>query len=396
MPRKFISCGCGIDVSKDKFDVCFSVVTDDRELVVKGTKKFKQTPSQIKVFIAWVQKKIAKVNPEDQLSFQLVLESTGVYHEQLVYALYEAGLPACLVQPRRVNHYLKSLPENSKNDPKDAKGMSRMACERKLRKWKPCSTNILEIRAMLRHRKSLTTSRTRAKNQLHAATTGQSSNSEVKASLARQIKQADKEIKLMETGIDKLYKADLELVEKVEPIVDSLSGIGLLSVLTIISETNGFEQIKSRRQMARYCGYDIVENQSGKSSGRTKISKRGNKHIRAAMYMPAVAIIRGKKGELFDLFARVHKRNPKAYKIANVAVQRKLALLVYTLFKKGERYQEGYVSQWNKQNQVSQNDPNKDGSESNSKPHGIAISEETLPKNTKLEISNEKACLVTQ
>ena len=114
MPRKFISSGCGIDVSKDKFDVCFSVIRDDGELIVKGTKKFKQTPSQVKSFIAWVQNKKAKFNPENQLSFQLILESTGVYHEQLVYALHEAELPVCLVQPRRVKHYLKSLSENSK------------------------------------------------------------------------------------------------------------------------------------------------------------------------------------------------------------------------------------------------------------------------------------------
>jgi len=96
--------------------------------------------------------------------------------------------------------------------------------------------------------------------------------------------------------------------------------------------------ITSRKQLASYAGYDIIENSSGAVHRKTRISKQGNARIRSELYMAAVALIRSKKGPIYDLYFRIRQRNPKFYKIANVAVQRKLLLLVYTLFKKQERF----------------------------------------------------------
>jgi len=44
--------------------------------------------------------------------------------------------------------------------------------------------------------------------------------------------------------------------------------------------------IKDR--LVKYSGYDVVEDQSGKRRGKTKISKKGNAHIRRALYFPVI------------------------------------------------------------------------------------------------------------
>jgi len=37
---------------------------------------------------------------------------------------------------------------------------------------------------------------------------------------------------------------------------------------------------KNQRQLVSFAGYDVIENSSGKHRGKTKISKKGNAHIR--------------------------------------------------------------------------------------------------------------------
>ena len=134
------------------------------------------------------------------------------------------------------------------------------------------------------------------------------------------------------------HEKDEKLYPLLAPIIKSLPGVGLITVLTIVAETNGFALIRNLRQLSSYAGYDIIENQSGNKQGKTRISKRGNARIRAVLYMAALSVIRHDKGPLRKCYERVAHRNPTAYKVANVAVQRKLLCLIYTLFKNGTTY----------------------------------------------------------
>ncbi|MBK6931929.1 MAG: IS110 family transposase [Saprospirales bacterium] len=113
--------------------------------------------------------------------------------------------------------------------------------------------------------------------------------------------------------------------------------------MTIISETNGFELIENKAQLVSYAGYDVVERQSGSSiKGKTRISKKGNAHIRRALHYPALSAARYDPN-LHALYQRVVERNPKAKMVALVAVQRKLLVLIYTLFKNNMEYDPNYA-----------------------------------------------------
>jgi transposase len=136
------------------------------------------------------------------------------------------------------------------------------------------------------------------------------------------------EVKL---DITACLKDDPKVCQQVE-LLCTIPGIGELTAVTILGETNGFELIRSKKQLTSYAGLDVKEKQSGTSvKGKPKISKKGNRHLRKAMYLPAFAAIR--HNQIYkDLFARLVSKHGIKMKAA-VAVQRKMLELTYILFK---------------------------------------------------------------
>ncbi len=104
-----------------------------------------------------------------------------------------------------------------------------------------------------------------------------------------------------------------------------------LTAATVLAETNGFELIRNKRQLTSYAGLDVKEKQSGTSvKGKPRISKKGNKYLRKAMHLPALAAIRN--DERFKaIFVRLVSKHGIKMKAA-VAVQRKLLEMIFILF----------------------------------------------------------------
>ena len=122
----------------------------------------------------------------------------------------------------------------------------------------------------------------------------------------------------------------------------TIPGVGILTAISVLAETNGFELIRNKRQLTSYAGLDVREKQSGTSvKGKPKISKRGNKYLRKAMHMPALAAIRH-DDRYKAIFARLVSKHGIKMK-AVVAVQRKLLEMMFTVFKKGSAYDKQYL-----------------------------------------------------
>jgi len=110
----------------------------------------------------------------------------------------------------------------------------------------------------------------------------------------------------------------------------------------IIAETKGFELIRSKKQLTSYAGLDVKEKESGTSvKGKPRISKRGNRYLRKAMYMPALAAIRHSE-RYKAIFVRIVSRSGIKMK-GCVAVQRKLLEMAFTIHKTGIPYNESYL-----------------------------------------------------
>jgi len=330
----FVKYGVGADMSKDSFHGCFSGMTETGAVKIIAQKKFSNNKTGHTAFKNWIEKN----RKDENLPYQILLEVTGVYHESLLYFLFDNSLSVCLELAKRVKKYLEVIGHKSKNDKLDGKGIATMACERKLKPWKPASQHIRKLRTLLRHRKALMQTKNRLDNQLHAIKHSALVEKGVRDSLVKLIKVLKKEIDKIEKQTIELAKEEEAFFKKVNLIVESVKGLGLLSVLTAVAETNGFEEFYSAKQLTSYAGYDVVEFSSGKYAGKTKISKKGNAHLRTNMYMPTLALIRSKIPPFYNLYLRLLVRNGGIKKKALVAVQRKLLVLIYTLWKKNEAF----------------------------------------------------------
>ena len=147
---------------------------------------------------------------------------------------------------------------------------------------------------------------------------------------------------LFETGqfkevfvIHPLYFLDF-IKEKIETI----KGLGFITIIKVLTETNGFLLFKSIRQLVSYAGLDVIEKESGKYIGKTKISKKGNARIRSALYMPAMSA--AQHNRTLKVFYNRINESRTIKKQGLIAVMRKLLILIYTLWKKEEEYIENY------------------------------------------------------
>jgi transposase len=181
------------------------------------------------------------------------------------------------------------------------------------------------------------------KNQLHAEKTEAEPNVGSIKRLKQQVVLLDKQEKEIQTEILSVLDTD-EPAQKAVKDLCTLAGVGVLTAVVVLAETNGFELIRNKRQLASYAGFDVKEKQSGTSvKGKPRISKRGNRHLRKAMHFPAPGAIR--RDERFKaIFARLVAKHGIKMK-AVVAVQRKLLEMIYVLYKTGSTYDENYLRQ---------------------------------------------------
>lgn len=121
----------------------------------------------------------------------------------------------------------------------------------------------------------------------------------------------------------------------------TIPGLGELTAVIILAETNGFELIRNKKQLTSYAGMDIKEKQSGTSvKGKPRLSKKGNKHIRRAMHLPSLAAVRHNQ-----IYKKVYARLVSKHGIkmkALIAIQRKLLELSYILVKNQSVFDPNY------------------------------------------------------
>jgi transposase len=180
--------------------------------------------------------------------------------------------------PSRVKNYKKSCGFNSKNDKIDATALAYMGLERNLRKWEPINSFYYELRTLTRYHESVQQMHTTACNQLHAMQAGMRVSKLVVKQLKANIKLYEKQLAELEKAIKEKIESESEVKRKMDDIIEDMKGVNVMTVAVIIAETNGFSWFTNRRQVVKYAGYDVVEDQSGKRRGKLK-SQREVMHI---------------------------------------------------------------------------------------------------------------------
>ncbi len=328
----------GIDISKDEFHVCLKVLLENGQKKIKGTHSFSNTLKGFLDLVAWVSKRA-----KDGCQVVYIMEATGVYYEDLAYYLHSKGEKVSVLLPNKIKHFGKSLNIKSKTDKIDSNIIAEIGIERELQIWTPMAPEYKELRDLCRERLSLKQELIRAKSQLHAMVYSHEKTPRVIKFKHEQIDFYEENIEEIETEIKGLVNQNEDLKERVAKIAE-VKGLRIITIITVLCETNGFELMGNIRQVVSYAGLDIVLKESGLFKGKTKISKKGNARIRQCLYMPALTAVQYNE-KIKDLYERINERNPKIKRKGVVAAMRKLLILIFVLWKKNEKYDPNY--DWN-------------------------------------------------
>lgn len=329
--KTFIKQAVGIDVSKDTLEVCLCALDSEIATHALASECFQNNPRGINRLTQWISK-----NRIQGLDLAVIIEATGVYHERMAYHLHEQNYKVIIVLPGKMNAFFKSTNKRTIHDKISARLIAEFGLTRKLDPWTPPTPILRKLKGLVRERTQLLKELSVIKNRKHAM---QVSNCTLESTLKRNnllIKTIQSQIKEIEQEIKLILKQDPTLHAKIKKIC-TIKGVALITAVSIIAETDGFSLIRNAKQLVCYAGYDVVKKESGTSVKKGgSISHKGNKYIRKALYFPAIT---AKKH--LDFFSGVFERLFSKHNIkgkAYVAIQRKLLILIYTLWKNNEVY----------------------------------------------------------
>jgi transposase len=333
--NKLIKYVNGIDVSKDKVDACLMSVDVGLNYKVKSTHRFDNNIQGFKELLLWQKKHCT-----EKIPVQNLMEASGVYHEKLAIWLTDKKQQVYIVLPNKARKYMQALGLKTKNDKIDAHGLALMCAQHQFDPWQPIAKFYYQLRLLTRYHQNMQEVKTGFLNQLHALQHSGYASKNVSKQLEKTIAVLQKQIKKSKQHIIEHINSNDEVKRKANQICQ-IKGVDILTVATILAETNGFELFKNIGQLVSYAGYDVIENQSGKHVGKTRISKKGNSRIRRILHMPAFNVVRFKEMSFVNLYKRVYE-NTKMKMKAYVAVQKRILVIIYSLWKKDQAYNPAY------------------------------------------------------
>lgn len=220
---------------------------------------------------------------------RVCMEATGVYYVDLAVSLHDAGIALSVINPRAAHNFAKALMRNSKTDAVDADALAQFAERMDFVPWTRPSAEALELRAFARRIDALTRERAASKNQQHALCACQDTPKAVLHDVKLAIVQLQKRIERLAAQARSLIK-QYPALEKNFQLLVSIKGVAQTSAIALLGELGVLPQGLTHKQWVKYAGLDPRVFQSGKSvEKKPRLSKAGNRHVRQALYMPALS-----------------------------------------------------------------------------------------------------------
>jgi transposase len=292
-----IQSALGLDVSKDTVTL-FDTITR-RTITLVNTKRALRTALKI-----YVDRDLA------------ICEATGGYEDKLLAVLFELSIPAHRADGAKVKAYIRSFGNPAKTDAIDAAWLARYGLDRDttLIRWQPTDPKQEQIEALVARRSELVEIRVQERNRLKAPRSHL-----IAADLKSHIRDLDKRITALEQQIDILIKTDQAMTERANTL-RSVPGIGRILAPTLMAMMPELGTI-NRRQAASLAGCAPHPRESGKAT-QYRHTKGGRRQLRPALFIAALAAVRGKNklAEAYKALVKVGK--PK--RLALVAVMRKI------------------------------------------------------------------------
>ena len=314
----------GIDVSKDKLDVA---LLDGQKL---RHRQVSNAPTGYARLVAWIR----SVSSEQ---VHVCLEATGQYGDGIAAYLFQRGYAVSVVNPARIKAYAESKLRRFKNDKGDAELIA-VYCQKECPTlWSPPDDSLRELQYLVRHLEDLKSMRQQERNRLQSGVT----SLRVKADLATHIAFLDEQIERLGKDINRHIDDHPEL-KRQKQLLRSIPGIGDLTAAVLLGEIRDIRSFQGARQLAAYAGLVPEQRDSGTSVHRKpRLAKRGNAHLRKALYMPAI-VARKHNPLMKDLSDRMLATGHCAMAIIG-AIMRKLLHLVYGVIKTGKMFDPNHI-----------------------------------------------------
>jgi transposase len=309
----------GVDVDSEEL-VCAMQCAGQRLPLAR----FANTATGHRKFIRWTTK--------GGRAARVCLEATGIYSLEFALALHHAkNVEVMVVNPRALKDFSRACMQRAKTDAVDASGILDYLERMPFVAWQPPAPEILELQAINRRIVQLNTELTREKNRRHAAEFAGASAE----AIAHDI---EVNIHHLERRIDRMNNSGLQLIRGVPALATKLAhlvstkGIGENSAMRLLAELLVLPDNLAAPQWVAHAGLDPRPYESGTSVHRPRrISKVGNRHLRAALYMPTLVAIQHDPNvkAFYNKLVTAGKKPMQAV----VAVMRKLLHAIWGMLK---------------------------------------------------------------
>lgn len=315
----------GIDVSKDKLDVC---------LLMEGKKPrhktFSNQPSGFQALLDWTERHAAGCD------LHFCLEATGCYSTGVATFLAEAEETVSVVNPYRVKHAGISQGAGNKTDHADARLLADYCRKENPPAWRLCAPEARVLMALMRRLETMEVQKSREENRLE----DKNLPKQVVASIKNSVRFYEREIKKLESQIEDHVNKNPGLKED-RDLLTTIPGIGEKLAQWILAEMPAMSGFDSAQQAAAFVGLAPREYQSGSSvKRRSHITKAGSGRLRHWLFMPAqCACVHNPLVKA--LYERLLARG-MTKKAAVVAGMRKLLMLAYGVLTSRQTFQPDY------------------------------------------------------
>lgn len=316
----------GIDIAKDKFDIC---LLDPQQQA--HSECLPNTKSGINKLHRWLK----KLGANDA---HICLEATGIYGELLAETLYQRGYTVSVVNPARIKAYAKSQMRRNKTDTLDAVLIADYCRTQQPPAWQPASSELKELRALARHRDDLKQELQRTKNRLDAQTASIAVAQQLRAQIDFLTKQMDETEQLMREHMKRFPQ-----FKEQRDLLTSIPGLGDITACLFITELGDLRRFNDVREIVVFTGLNPRQYQSGKKQVSQGISRMGRASLRTSLYM--LAIVAKQHNPVLKAFAQRLQQRGLTGKQIIVAVMRKLIHLAYGVLKSGRAFDPNYGQQ---------------------------------------------------
>jgi transposase len=253
---------------------------------------------------------------------RIVIEASGGYEALAVTLLAQAGLPVCLVNPKRVRDFAKSNGTLAKTDRLDARTLASFAAAVKPPFYRLADAAQTELTELIRRRQQLVEMKAAEQTRLKRASAAS------QPSIKRHLAWLAAELKEIDDDLQGRIKANTDM-QKRDELLQSVPGIGRVVAATLIAELPELGSY-SNKQLASLVGLAPFACESGRWRGRRQI--RGGRHqVRKALYQATVAALRVNQ-QVQAIYKRLKAQN-KPSKVSLIAAARKLLCFLNAMIK---------------------------------------------------------------